>query len=207
MSARERLIEATADQLWIRGYTGTSPRSIQVAADAGQGSMYHHFHGKADLARAAIEHMADGLLAEGLEILDRPGDPIDRIEAWLFKPRDRLRGCRLGRLVSDPDVVNNEELLSPIGAVFAHLAGRIAEILRTAQSTGRLDPSIDADDLAALVVSAVQGGYVLARAGQDAEVFDRSVRGAAALLRRACRTPASKRRRTTERVNSNELSA
>ncbi len=197
MSARERLIEATADQLWIRGYTGTSPRSIQVAAGAGQGSMYHHFHGKADLAQAAIEHIADGLLTEGLEILDRPGDPIDRIEAWLFKPRDRLRGCRLGRLVSDPDVVSNEELRGPIGATFAHLAGRIAEILRDAQATGQLDPSINADDLATLVVSAVQGGYVLARSVQDVEVFDRSVRGAAALLRRASRTPASRRFGTT----------
>lgn len=46
-----KLIEATQELLWERGYVGTSPRAIQQRAGAGQGSMYHHFGGKPDLAR------------------------------------------------------------------------------------------------------------------------------------------------------------
>ena len=56
--ARTRLIESTQELLWERGYTGTSPKAIQALAGVGQGSMYHHFEGKADLARAAIRATA-----------------------------------------------------------------------------------------------------------------------------------------------------
>ncbi|GHG09444.1 hypothetical protein GCM10018791_23330 [Streptomyces zaomyceticus] len=53
MSTSERLIEATREPLWERGYVGTSPKAVQRAACAGQGSMYHHFAGKPDLTLPA----------------------------------------------------------------------------------------------------------------------------------------------------------
>ena len=57
MDAAERLITSTQELLWERGYVGTSPKAIQQRAGAGQGSMYHHFTGKPDLARAAIDRL------------------------------------------------------------------------------------------------------------------------------------------------------
>ena len=63
MDAAERLVESTRTLLWERGYTGTSPRAIQARAGAGQGSMYHHFRGKPDLAAVAIQRTADELRA------------------------------------------------------------------------------------------------------------------------------------------------
>ena len=59
MSTPDRLIEATRELLWERGYVGTSPKAIQQRAGAGQGSMYHHFAGKPDLALAAIRRTAE----------------------------------------------------------------------------------------------------------------------------------------------------
>ncbi|MEC4019604.1 helix-turn-helix domain-containing protein [Streptomyces sp. H27-D2] len=59
MSKKEALTRAAADLLWERGYTGTSPAMILERAHAGQGSMYHHFSGKAELAVAAMSHMSD----------------------------------------------------------------------------------------------------------------------------------------------------
>ncbi|GGM28693.1 TetR/AcrR family transcriptional regulator [Dactylosporangium sucinum] len=58
MDAVDRLVTSTQALLWERGYTGTSPRAIQERAGAGQGSMYHHFRGKPDLAAAAIRRTA-----------------------------------------------------------------------------------------------------------------------------------------------------
>ena len=63
MSTPERLIESTRDLLWERGYVGTSPKAILERAGAGQGSMYHHFKGKPDLALAAIRRTAEQLRA------------------------------------------------------------------------------------------------------------------------------------------------
>lgn len=59
MSKKQALTRAAAELLWERGYTGTSPAMILERANAGQGSMYHHFSGKAELAVAAMSDMSD----------------------------------------------------------------------------------------------------------------------------------------------------
>src|SRR4051794_23610935 len=114
MDTRQRLIESTRELLWERGYTGTSPKLIQDRAGAGQGSMYHHFPGKAALALAAIQQIAD----EGRENAERDmaaeGTAYDKIATWLRRERAIQRGCRVGRLVQEPDIVANEELRRPL---------------------------------------------------------------------------------------------
>ncbi|MDC7802356.1 TetR family transcriptional regulator [Sphingomonas sp. BLCC-B65] len=50
MDTKTRLVEAAQELLWERGYAATSPKDILRRADAGQGSMYHHFDGKQELA-------------------------------------------------------------------------------------------------------------------------------------------------------------
>lgn len=65
MNTAERLIESAQALLWERGYVGTSPRAIQERAGAGQGSMYHHFRGKPDLALAAMRRSAEEACATG----------------------------------------------------------------------------------------------------------------------------------------------
>lgn len=75
MSTPERLIESTRELLWERGYVGTSPKAIQEHAGAGQGSMYHHFKGKPDLALAAIRRTAEELRAAAEAYWARPVRP------------------------------------------------------------------------------------------------------------------------------------
>ena len=67
-SSREKLITNMQKLLWERGYIGTSPKLIQKMADVGQGSMYHHFSSKADLALEAIKRNADELQTRNEEI-------------------------------------------------------------------------------------------------------------------------------------------
>ena len=88
VSARERLVESTRELLWERGYVGTSPKTIQQRAGAGQGSMYHHFAGKEELAQAAIRRTADELRAAADAQLSAPGTAIERISAYLRRERD-----------------------------------------------------------------------------------------------------------------------
>jgi hypothetical protein len=76
----------------------TSPKAIQRRAGAGQGSMYHHFSGKADLALAAVRRSADELRTAGERQLSHRGTAFERIEAYLRRERDVLRGCPIGRL-------------------------------------------------------------------------------------------------------------
>lgn len=182
MSTSERLIESTRELLWERGYVGTSPKAILERADAGQGSMYHHFRGKPDLALAAIRRTAEEMRATAAGVLDGPGTPYERVEAYLRRERDVLRGCPIGRLTMDPDVIGSDDLRAPVEETLDWIRGRLAAIVEEGKEQGQFVPSLDGEEIAAAVVATVQGGYVLARASGSPASFDAGVRGLLSLL-------------------------
>ncbi|MFD9425571.1 MULTISPECIES: TetR/AcrR family transcriptional regulator [unclassified Streptomyces] len=182
MSTPERLIEATRELLWERGYVGTSPKAIQQQAGAGQGSMYHHFTGKPDLALAAILRTAEEMRGTAGRLLDGPGSARERISAYLLRERDVLRGCPVGRLTMDPEVIANDELRAPVDETIGWLRGRLAELVQEGLDEGEFAPGLVPGQVAATVVATVQGGYVLARASGSTAAFDTAVEGLLALL-------------------------
>ncbi len=177
MNKKEALTQATAELLWERGYVGTSPSMILRRSNAGQGSMYHHFSGKAELAVAAMTRLADQLRSSVELSLADSESAIERAGAYLDLERDPLMGCRLGRLVQDPDVVSNEQLRAPAAEFFRWLEDSLAEVLAEGVRSGELRPGTDVRTVASMAIAAVQGGYVLSRARQDPEVFRRAVTG------------------------------
>ncbi|MGW0877258.1 TetR/AcrR family transcriptional regulator [Streptomyces sp. NPDC002740] len=181
-STAERLIESTRELLWERGYVGTSPKAILERAGAGQGSMYHHFKGKPDLALAAIRRTADEMRATAEGVLDGPGTPYERIAAYLTRERDVLRGCPIGRLTMDPEVIASDELREPVDDTIDRIRERIAHLVEEGKEQGQFAPELDGEAIAATVVATVQGGYVLARASGSPTAFDAGVRGLLSLL-------------------------
>ncbi|GAA2860135.1 TetR family transcriptional regulator [Actinoplanes cyaneus] len=176
VNAAERLIESTRDLLWERGYVGTSPKAIQQRAGSGQGSMYHHFSGKQELALTAIRRTAEEMRARAEEQFSGPGTPIERITAYLRRERDVLKGCPIGRLTQDPDVMADPLLRAPVDETLGWLRGRLAGIV--AETGTKLDPQA----VAATIVATLQGGYVLARAAGSPAPFDQAVSGLLSLL-------------------------
>ncbi|WP_241540061.1 TetR/AcrR family transcriptional regulator [Streptomyces sp. M41(2017)] len=182
MDTADRLIESTRELLWERGYVGTSPKAILERAGAGQGSMYHHFRGKPDLALAAIRRTAAEMRAAAETVLAPPGSPYERVEAYLRRERDVLRGCPVGRLTMDPDVVADAQLRAPVDETLDWLRGRLAALVEEGKEQGQFAAGLDAGDVAATILATVQGGYVLARASGSPAAFDAGVRGLLALL-------------------------
>ena len=178
MNTRDRLVESTRELLWERGYTGTSPRAIQQHAGVGQGSMYHHFTGKPDLVLAALNRTAEELLAAARAELAGQEPALRRITAYLRRERDALRGCPIGRMAQDPEIVADPALLAPVADTLNQVRVLLAEVLRTSDEFAGLDPAATA----ATLVAVLQGGYVLARAAGSAEPFSAAVDGALALL-------------------------
>ncbi|MEV2226191.1 TetR/AcrR family transcriptional regulator [Nocardia vinacea] len=182
MSTRERLVESARALLWERGYVGTSPKTIQQRAGAGQGSMYHHFAGKEDLALAAIRRTAEEIRAGVDAQLSLPGTAVERITAYLQRERDVLRGCPIGGLTQDPEVIANPALRAPVEETFTWLRTRLAEVIRVGMDCGELEPALDPATTASAIVATMQGGYVLARADGTSEPFDQAIAGILALL-------------------------
>jgi len=179
---RERLIESTRELLWERGYVGTSPKAIQERSGAGQGSMYHHFQGKSGLALAAIGRNAEDLRARAEAEFAGPGTVVERITVYLRRERDVLKGCPVGKLTQDPEVMADADLRKPVEETFGWLTGRLAGLLDEGRAAGELDPALDPLATATALVAVLQGGYVLARAAGSPDVFAKAVDGALGLL-------------------------
>jgi len=186
MSARDALLAAAKELLWEQGYEAMSPRAILDRSGVGQGSLYHHFTGKQDLARASLEETSAEFCARLDEDFDRDLPPLERVRRWLKTPRQALKGCRMGRMAAEL-AIHEEAIRRPVGRYFARLEQRLAASLEAAIEAGDLPRHLDARDLAAALAAMVQGGYVLARTRDDAGQMRRATNGALALLEAAAR--------------------
>jgi len=108
--SKQKLVAATCALLAERGYEATSPQMILQRAGIGQGSMYHHYRGKEDLAFDAIAHMRGRTTAflEGQydQLADTDGEAaaVTIVENALARLFARREGQALIRLLADPTV-------------------------------------------------------------------------------------------------------
>ncbi|HSN12574.1 MAG TPA: TetR/AcrR family transcriptional regulator [Propionibacteriaceae bacterium] len=185
MDSRERLVAAMSELMWERGYAATSPREVRERSGVGQGSMYHHFPGKRDLALAALERNCADLLPATVELLEQPGDPMEKLVAYLTRPLPALKGCKVGRMTQDPLVARDPVLLAPVARAFAAVHESLSAVIREAVELREISDTVDPARLAYTLAATIQGGYVLAIAAQDPRPFDDARAGALELLRAA----------------------
>jgi len=183
MSKREAIVQAAKDLIWEGGYEAMSPRDVIERSGAGQGSLYHHFKGKRDLAghalwevNAELRSIADRVFSHH----ERP--PLERVRRFLGAlSRDPLKGCRVGRLAVESSI-EDEAIRAPVAAWFEYAENKLKEALEEAQDNGQLREGVEAGDLALTITALLQGGYLLARAHHDPAAMHRALGGGMALL-------------------------
>jgi AcrR family transcriptional regulator len=187
MTKHDDLIEATKTLLWEKGYDATSPKAIQQLSNAGQGSFYHHFKSKKDLAAAAMETIVDERIAEFDERFGDSGPVIERIERFLLAPREELKGCRIGRMVWD-SAIGEDELRRPIERYFRHIESRLVAALEQALASGEIQAIVPPEHITAVVLASIQGALTLGRAMQDPQWYARTIQGAVSFINRVLKT-------------------
>jgi TetR/AcrR family transcriptional repressor of nem operon len=187
-TARQHLVDAMKSLLWDRGFESTSPGQILERSSVGQGSLYHHFRGKTDLAVTALTEVSEDMRRGVEKRLTRPeGSAFENLLHWLTAPRESTRGCPLGRLANESSVNENADLAGPIQDYFAAVQRMIGDALAQAQQDGEFDPAADIREIAIALIAIVQGGYVLSRLYADATYMERATRAGAAMLRARAR--------------------
>ena len=179
--SRDRLTEAMSALLWERGYAATSPNDVLALAGVGQGSMYHYFAGKHDLAVEALRNTVKARQGRATT-LTAEGDPVDRLEQYLTLPRPGTKGCPVGRMTQDPDVVADPEMIGLVAQDFDYIAKIGAEVIKEAIDAGELPTSVVPEELALTMSAVLQGGFVLARAHDSQEPMDAAIHGLISLI-------------------------
>ncbi|WP_169790778.1 TetR/AcrR family transcriptional regulator [Streptacidiphilus albus] len=181
---RSRMIEATVEALQRRGVAGMSFTEVLRSSGAARGAIYHHFPGgKAELvAEAATRNGED---VSGFLAALPADDPLGVVEAFLALVRPVVAasagggGCAVAAVtVGGNGDAEDDALRSIAASAFAAWGDRLAERLVAAG----LAPE-EAADLAALLLSLLEGAHVLCRAAGELGPFDRAARTAVELTR------------------------
>ncbi|MGN7126766.1 TetR/AcrR family transcriptional regulator [Methylorubrum thiocyanatum] len=180
-SKRNDIVAAAKELLWERGYEATSPRDVLERSGAGQGSLYHHFPSKLDLARTALHEMAAEESLEMDRIFSEQERPLERIRRYLRRERNALMGCRLARLANE-SAVELPEFRQPISDFLAEITRRVAASLAEAQADGSLSKELNPTVIATTLVAVVEGGFILARTHWDPRRMQIAIDGAVHLL-------------------------
>ena len=191
---RTRLVLAALQLFWAKGYGSTSIADVLQAAKVNSGSLYHFFPGKQDLLLAVLDLYRAGIRTMLLEPAWRGvHDPIERVFALLARYRQSLAdtdcfyGCPIGSLaleLHEPDLPVRERL----AANFSAWIEAIHECLQDAGA--RLPPDLDRRELAAFVLTTMEGGVMQARTFRSLESFDAAVRQLRAYFEQLLRRPA-----------------
>jgi TetR/AcrR family transcriptional repressor of nem operon len=181
MSAKGELVKAAKKLMWERGYEAVSPRDLLEESGAGQGSLYHHFKGKLDLASVALGEVSDEMCKLTRETVGTDGTALDRVIRYLDVSRDGLKGCRIGRFAAESSIAE-PSLRKPVERYFRELQDILAGALREAQADGEIPKRLDASELALMLVAVVQGGFVISRIYRDRNAINRATETAKSLL-------------------------
>ncbi len=178
-STRDRLVITAMQLFWEKGYGSTSVADVLQTAKVNSGSLYHFFPGKQDLLLAVLEAYHQGIRPMLLEpAWEGVSDPLEKVFALLARYRaalvqtDCFYGCPIGSLAL--------ELHEPDPAVRALLVCNFEAWIDAVrqcleQAGSRLPADIDRRELAAFVLTTMEGAVMQARTYREIAHYDGAV--------------------------------
>lgn len=169
---RERIVDAAADLVYAHGAGVTSLDDVLAATGTSKSQLYHYFDGKEGLLRAVIAYQADRLQDVHRDLL-RPVRTLADLGGWAdatvaTAERAGLGGCPLGSLANEladaPGTYRRE-----LERGFAAWQDLLEDAVVRLQESGEARTDRPAAELAGTLLSALEGGLLLARTRRDAE--------------------------------------
>ncbi|WP_189221062.1 TetR/AcrR family transcriptional regulator [Saccharothrix coeruleofusca] len=180
---RDRVVRTAAALFRSQGYHATGLNQVLAEGGAPKGSLYFHFPGgKEQLAAEAVAHAGQELGDALREVLARQEDPVEALRSalWLLSEglvaSDFRDGCPVATVALDA-AAQSETIRRACAGVYDGWRSAIAEHLRTRFP--------DADELATVVLAAIEGALLLARTRRDLSPVDAVAARLGALLGKA----------------------
>ena len=184
--ARAAIVDAAASMMYNRGVAATSIGDVSHASGAEVRELRRHFPDKTELVRAVIDRELTVVL-DGQDAADAISS-WDGLDTWVSRvvdaqpAEDGPFACPLGTLATE--LKRSQEYRPALDAAFRTWEGHLAAGLRRIQERGELDSDANPDRLAASLLAALQGGYLLASVHGRIEIMRDVLDDAVAALRR-----------------------
>jgi len=170
--SRDRLLDSAVDLFQRQGYHGTGLNELLERSEAPRGSLYHYFPGgKEQIGAEAIGRAGGQVAAAVAHLLRAKPSVADAVEALAgllaagLEASDFERGCPVATTALE--VTPRSEAIR--AAVQASFESWLAPLRERLEAAG-YDPA-DAARRADLIIAALEGALVLARARRNADVL------------------------------------
>jgi len=174
---RARIVAAAASLVYERGFAGTSLDDVMAATGTSKSQLYHYFADKEalirEVIRAQLGRIIDAQQAAGL----RDVSSWDGLRRWCdhFVTATRATqgagGCPLGSLVGEL-ADQSEPARRVLAQCFADWQSYLSDGFKAMRDNGELAARADPAELALTVLSALQGGLLMAQATRSARPLE-----------------------------------
>lgn len=169
-ATRQRIIETAATLIYEHGAKGTSNDLVRTTAGISGSQLSHYFPDKESLVRAVISWQADAMMGRNQQPPRGPLDSVAALRAWAASwlgPDEPWRGgCSFGSLAAE--VLKTEPTLrDEVAAGFDRWRADFRSGLSAMRERGELRADADLEQLASVLMAALQGGVLIAQATED----------------------------------------
>ncbi len=193
---RQRIIEATGEQILAAGIGGTTLDDVRAATLTSKSQLFHYFPGgKAELVREVAQW-------EGRQLLEAQEPEIHDLSSWASWERWRVKlvdyyigrgrwACPIGSLAMQA-AMTDPKLEGVITEGMRMWRSALAAGVRRMRDGGFIDSSADPDRVAVVILAAIQGGLVLSQPERSAWPLQAALDNALAPLHRPPQTVSSR---------------
>ncbi|XBS69258.1 TetR family transcriptional regulator C-terminal domain-containing protein [Acerihabitans sp. KWT182] len=178
-SHRDKILTVGMEVVHAHGFAGASVRDIVQAAGVPQGSFTNHFASKEAFGLEVIDlYYANARKTIGDTLRNDSLAPLKRLRAYIDAGLARLNknhmrdGCLLGNFTAEASGWS-EPIRLRLNDVFDETQQSLVYCLRASVESGELDARLDCEEMAAFIVSSLQGANLLAKARQSPAPVER----------------------------------
>jgi AcrR family transcriptional regulator len=169
-ATRARILEHAAQLIYTKGVHATNNEQLRRAAGISGSQLNHYFPTKESLVLAVIEWQAERVLTFHRSERFSHFDSLDALQDWadyyIAYEHSYREGCSLGSLASEI-IKTDLDVRKELAKAFDQWKDIFQDGLERMQRQGHLNTEADPTQLAYALLSAHQGGTLLAQIAQD----------------------------------------
>lgn len=165
---RERIIMKSAELFNQQGYAGSSLNDIIAATGIQKGGIYRHFGSKDEIALEAYQYAAATVGKRFAEAIEKEKTAAGRLLAFFYVYEDVVHnppfigGCPLQNTAVECDDTH-PALRDRAQMGLQNTLNLMKRIIQEGIQTGEFKADVDADSLATMALSLLEGGILLSK--------------------------------------------
>jgi len=175
-TTRQKLIDATFEEIFSNGYQGTSLSNILTNASVHKGSMYHYFANKKEMTLIAIEEkISKRNLEKYNQILKLQSGYLEALLKSIkdTTQRDFKRGCPIANIVQEMSNID-EDFHKVMKLIYEQFRKYIKDVLDKAIEANEIKVC-DTYKLALFITSTLEGAILSVKASGEVKDYSDTI--------------------------------